>query len=70
MNRDWGQGGGQGREWESSTPLPDEGRAYAGLGPRTLKSWPEPKSRAPDLTDWTTQDPVTIIIFDNQIERD
>ena len=49
------QGEGQ-REKEKQTPLNRE--ADAGLDPRTLKSWPELKSRVRRLNDWATQAPL------------
>ena len=44
------------RERESSNRLPVEPNTE--LDPRTLRSWPEPKSRASRLTDWATQGPL------------
>ena len=53
------QGKGRGKQADSPLSM----GSHAKLDPRTLRSWPELKSRVRHLTDWATQEPLKWLIL-------
>ena len=63
----WGRGSmSRGRQRRvSPNRLPNECGAWLGLDLRTLRSWPEPKSKVRHTTDWATQAPWCVLKLTN-----